>query len=324
MTTNDYSIYDVITKQWLANTFLMGVDLTLDDGSPFPDMAYRLAVETSVKHIEQDLGINIVPFSVVQEKHDAELQNRFSYWPFRLDYRPLISLDQIRIRLGSFQPVTVPNSWGRIVSPMHGQLHLIPSQESISSYFFQSGMPILGNFNIYYEAKTYIPGYFEFSYTAGFESRKGEVVIPAGITDYEVTLDPLVLMKYSITLTAPTGVTAKAFSYGQSSFRISLGTARNEPTTISYFLDTLPSNIKHLIGLKSACNFILQVAGDLILGAGIASSSIGIDGLSQSIQTTSSAMYSGYSSRIDYYEKQYETLRAAIKAEYRITSFGAI
>jgi hypothetical protein len=321
---NDYSIYDVITKEWLQNTFLMGVDLTLDDGSPFSDMAFKLAVETSIRHIEQDIGINIVPFSTVQEKHDAELQNRLSYWPFRLDCRPLISLDQIRIRLGSFQPVEIPNSWARIVAPMHGQLHLIPSQESISSYFFQSGMPILGNFNIYYEAKSYIPGYFEFSYTAGFESRKGSVTIPAGQTEARVTLSPMVLMKYSVTLTPPTGVTAKTFAFGQEGFSVSIPQARSEDTTITYFLDTLPSNIKHMIGLKSACNFILQVAGDLILGAGIASSSIGIDGLSQSIQTTSSAMYSGYSSRIDYYEKQYEALRAAVKAEYRITSFGAI
>lgn len=51
----------------------------------------------------------------------------------------------------------------------------------------------------------------------------------------------------------------------------------------------IPSHLKELI-YKKATIGVLQVWGDLILGAGIASSSISIDGLSQSIGTTQSAI----------------------------------
>lgn len=59
----------------------------------------------------------------------------------------------------------------------------------------------------------------------------------------------------------------------------------------------LPPAIRHCIGMMAAIT-PLDLAGDLISGAGIASSSISMDGLSQSIQTTSSPENSGYSSRI--------------------------
>lgn len=46
---------------------------------------------------------------------------------------------------------------------------------------------------------------------------------------------------------------------------------------------------------------ILNVWGDLIIGAGIANQSVSIDGVSQSIGTTQSAMYGGASARITQY-----------------------
>lgn len=61
--------------------------------------------------------------------------------------------------------------------------------------------------------------------------------------------------------------------------------------------NNLPAHLKELI-YKKAVIGILQVWGDLILGAGIASSSISIDGLSQSIGTTQSAMFGGASARL--------------------------
>lgn len=54
---------------------------------------------------------------------------------------------------------------------------------------------------------------------------------------------------------------------------------------------------------KRASMGILNVWGDLIIGAGIASQSVSIDGLSQSIGTTQSAMYGGASARIENYAK---------------------
>jgi hypothetical protein len=48
----------------------------------------------------------------------------------------------------------------------------------------------------------------------------------------------------------------------------------------------------------------LNIAGDLIAGAGIATKSLSMDGLSQSISTTASATNAGYGARILQYNKE--------------------
>jgi hypothetical protein len=60
-----------------------------------------------------------------------------------------------------------------------------------------------------------------------------------------------------------------------------------------------------------------NTAGDLIAGAGIASKSIGIDGLSQSIGTTSSATNAGYGARIIIYAKKIKELLPKLRLYYK-------
>lgn len=64
-----------------------------------------------------------------------------------------------------------------------------------------------------------------------------------------------------------------------------------------------PPYLVDLVG-KIASYGPLNIAGDLLVGAGIASVSLGIDGLSQSINTTSSATNSGYGARLVQYQKE--------------------
>lgn len=66
--------------------------------------------------------------------------------------------------------------------------------------------------------------------------------------------------------------------------------------------DNIPKSILDAVGKLSAINILHQL-GDLIAGAGIASRSISIDNLSQSIGTTSSATNSGFGARITGYRK---------------------
>lgn len=65
----------------------------------------------------------------------------------------------------------------------------------------------------------------------------------------------------------------------------------------------LPFNLLDLIG-KVASFGPFNIFGDLIAGAGIATVSLSIDGLSQSIGTTSSATNSGYGARLIQYQKE--------------------
>lgn len=76
--------------------------------------------------------------------------------------------------------------------------------------------------------------------------------------------------------------------------------------------DEIPYNLQEFIFKKAAIS-IFEVWGDQIIGAGIASSSLSIDGLSQSIGTTQSAMYGGASARILEYRKDLEELTPIIR-----------
>lgn len=81
-------------------------------------------------------------------------------------------------------------------------------------------------------------------------------------------------------------------------------------------LDKLPMDLLDIVG-KIASLGPLNIAGDLILGqAGIASMSLSIDGLNQSIGTTSSAENSGYSARIKQYAKEIQDTVKRIKLVY--------
>lgn len=78
----------------------------------------------------------------------------------------------------------------------------------------------------------------------------------------------------------------------------------------------VPPMLLDIIGMKAAMG-PLNIAGDLIAGAGIASKSISLDGLSQSISTTASATNAGYGSRIIQYTKQIENLLENARERYQ-------
>ncbi|RLG45227.1 MAG: hypothetical protein DRN81_02285 [Thermoproteota archaeon] len=72
--------------------------------------------------------------------------------------------------------------------------------------------------------------------------------------------------------------------------------------TYGFAAGKVPVMLNHAVGLLAA-TFVLHLAGDLIIGAGIAGSSLSLDGLSQSIQTTSSAENHGYSAKANNYNE---------------------
>ena len=80
-------------------------------------------------------------------------------------------------------------------------------------------------------------------------------------------------------------------------------------------LNNLPMDLIDIVG-KIACFGPLNIAGDLILGAGIAAQSLSVDGLSQSISSTASATSSGYNARLLAYRREIEDTVKRIKFIY--------
>lgn len=78
----------------------------------------------------------------------------------------------------------------------------------------------------------------------------------------------------------------------------------------------LPFNLLDLIG-KVASFGPFNIFGDLIAGAGIASVSLSIDGLSQSVGTTSSATNSGYGARLIQYQREVKDWVPKLRRYYK-------
>ena len=77
----------------------------------------------------------------------------------------------------------------------------------------------------------------------------------------------------------------------------------------------VPADIRHAIGMIASYG-PLNIAGDLLGGAGIASQSISLDGLSQSFNTTSSATNAGYGARILQYTKELKDMLPQLRRKY--------
>lgn len=87
--------------------------------------------------------------------------------------------------------------------------------------------------------------------------------------------------------------------------------------------DAVPDMIKELVG-KVASFGPLNIAGDLLGGAGIASQSISIDGLSQSFNTTSSATNAGYGSRLLQFSREIKLVLPELRRYYRGISLAVV
>jgi hypothetical protein len=116
----------------------------------------------------------------------------------------------------------------------------------------------------------------------------------------------------------------KVTSRSNDGFKLAIDSALGEDLVIAWTLDTLPADLKQAVAVKAATLLLLHVAGDLIIGAGIATQSVSVDSLSTSVGTTSSAMYSGYSARAENLDKQYKLLMSGLRSQYRVTQFGVI
>lgn len=86
-------------------------------------------------------------------------------------------------------------------------------------------------------------------------------------------------------------------------------------------IEHYPSDLINVVGMLASIP-IFHVGGDLVIGAGISSQSLGIDGLSQSINTTASAENHAYSARVLQYRKDIERTLKAVEKTYKGFNFN--
>ena len=221
---------NVISIQELKDIYLWGVDLTNDQGVPYPTSMYAWYIKAAVDWLEKKLDIPIIPRTYTDERHDFFKDDYNKYIWLKLTHSPVIAVNECKLVLPGEQVVKVFEKEWLHIQRFDGQLQMVPGTGTAGTILLGASgawIPLI------YGNNKFIPDAFRVNYECGF----GRPSNPNGVT----VQDPE--------------------------------------------LDQIPSNIRHLVGMLSAIG-PFNVAGDMIAGAGIASTSIGIDGLSQSVSTT--------------------------------------
>lgn len=244
--SNDPAL-DIISVAELKTNYLYGIDLTDDNGIPYPDSMYEWYIKSAVSWVEHRLDLPLRPKSVSAEKHDFYRDDYENYIYLKLREYPVLSVTQVQMVLPGESIVhDFDSSWFQLRKDS-GVLHIVPGTGSASTIVFGAG----GAWLPFVRASSrFVPDVFRITYTAGWED-------------------------------------------GQ-----------------------LPYDIRDVVGMTAALG-PLHIAGDLLGGAGIASQSLGIDGLSQSFSTTSSATNSGYGARALAYGKSLKEMIPMIRRYYK-------
>lgn len=127
----------------------------------------------------------------------------------------------------------------------------------------------------------------------------------------------------------PTVGSMGSFLHQFTAMNFALGTFRNEYVP-QYFeveyiagMCPIPKFVNSLVG-KIAYIYLGNILGDVAYGAGIASYSLGLDGLSESLATTQSASFNAYSARVTMYKDELKQELPLFKAKYGCVNLEGI
>ena len=83
-----------------------------------------------------------------------------------------------------------------------------------------------------------------------------------------------------------------------------------------YARGAVPADIKHAVGMLASMG-PLNIAGDLVFGAGLAGEKVMMDNVMTEIRTTQSATNAGYGARINMYWKELKDLMPILRKRYK-------
>lgn len=320
------SIFDILTVQWVKDVFLQGIDLTDENGVAFPEELYRSALRSAVDSLEQLLDIVIDPIEVKGERHDMTDRGRQACWPFYLKRRPLNAINAAKMKFGNQYILIMPTVWITSMNDEQSYVHLIPQEEGTATA--QQVIIAPSTFMRY----DYMPGWYSFDYTAGFRVYTGTTTFAIAEQSKAVTFSAGEQFKDSgyfctFSLVGPNAADADIVPYPtdklDAGMTVKLSRGPANALTVRWYITDCASNMRQLIGMRAA-RPALVAAGNLVLGAGVMSRTTGLDGLSQSTQTTKSAIGGAYAGIIKDHEAQEENILQGLRRKYRSVNFGAI
>lgn len=338
---------DELNKSWLQ-TFLIGVDQTDDDGVPFSDDIYDMAIDSAIDELSNDLHVSLDYTEYTFERKDSIDADAGGYYLMYLRHRPVREVTKLVAAYADFAPAQLPKSWVQISSEKIGQVQIMPGQESGSAHLIGQRLPLYGLTGNY--GRPYTPRWWGFDYAAGFTDRRKGVSVGSnldvefnayGHVTVKISVKPAIGETYTVTFTGEkkddgSALTESVTFTNSDKLRKStagvfstidnITTATSGSSTPKFDIMTeymMPEIFYKVIGITAAIP-ILDTAGDLILGAGIASQSTSVDSLSSSINTTSSPTNAGYGAKILSYTKQRKQIIKHLKRKWSMPKVSIV
>jgi hypothetical protein len=338
-----------LTKDWLINNALVGIDTTDDDAVEFPDEHYTNAIRGAISTVENDLHIVLDYTQITFERQDAIDADANGWYLMYLRNRPLREVTGLSVQFADFDKHELPYSWVQISNEKIGQIQVMPGKQAGSAHLVGARLPLYGLTGNY--GRPYTPRWWGFDYTAGFTDRRlglamgsdlralefnayGPVTVksnglPIDSEEYTVTITGLnketgASLVESLTFNSTSAVRQTTSGEFSTVIRIQTSTDGDDTSTFDVLTQyMMPDLFYQMISWQAAIP-ILDTAGDLILGAGIASQSASVDSLNTSVASTSSPTNSGYGARIKSYQKQYSEALKRIKRKWSMPKTSII
>ncbi len=152
-----------VNAETLKRDYLVGLELTDQDGVPFSDQLFDTAVKTSIARLQREIDVCIVPTEFT-ENHDYVIDEykNWSYIP--VDHVPILSVKSVKavFPFGT-TAVEFPQEW-IVVSPLR-HVQIVPRSGSLATVFLGAGQILLP---LLHGATGYVPDLMEVVYTSGF------------------------------------------------------------------------------------------------------------------------------------------------------------
>lgn len=228
----------IINVQDLKNSYLFGIDIVDNNGTPLPDATYQGFIDSAISWLEHHLDILVTPVTFTEEK-DYFANDYYEWGFFFLNNVPVLNVTNIAVVYlqqpdpnnpnleVAEQVLQLPKEWYRL-REHDGILRLVPNNHFPANLQISAGGTF---FPELFARQSNVPQLWRITYQAGFDNGK------------------------------------------------------------------VPAIINQAIGLLAAI-YALNVAGDLVFGAGVAAESISIDGMSQALTTTASAENHTFSAKV--------------------------
>jgi hypothetical protein len=161
----DSSYDNILTVDTLKRHFMFGLDLTDDDGNPFPNSMFEFAIRAAVDSLEKTLQIIIKPTALF-EFHDFFAQDYRDFAFIQLNHYPIISVDKVQIQYPTAQaPIDFPLEWVQLRKE-RGNFHLVPTSGALSTILMGRGGDYL---TFVWRGFDFMPNLWRIWYTAGMD-----------------------------------------------------------------------------------------------------------------------------------------------------------